>query len=174
MGFYAEAMEQMRVRATSPDGNITGTMDGLSGGEISFAEGTYRHYTERSLEHQLSVLAKLLMVGRRRAQREALEAATGMTASAEDPTKAEPLRRRFLERWAELNSAGMSPSACFYLSATGMRDYHVVIKDGTLRRLSEPELVDEIRGAITALLDDQARNAKALHKEIYETRTKTR
>lgn len=175
MGRYAEAMRQMHVRVTSPDGQIFGIMDGPAGGEISFAEGTYRHYTERSLERQFSALAKLLVVARRRAQREALEAATGMTAADEDPKKADdPRRRRYLEQLAELNSEGMSPRACVYLSSTGMRDFNVVIKDGTLQRLEEAELVEELRGANAALLLDQRRNAAALHKDIYEPQSKTR
>lgn len=175
MGSYAEAMQQMHVRVTSPDGQIFGIMDGPVGGEISFSEGTYRHYTERSLERQLAALAKLLMVARRRAQREALEAATGMIASDEDPRKVDdPRRRRYLERWAELTSEGMSPGECVFLSATGMRDFNVVIKDGTLQRLEEQDLVEELRGANAALLQDQRRNAQALHKEIYDIKSKTR
>lgn len=175
MGYYAEAMRRMHVRVTSPDGQIFGIMDGPAGGAITFAEGTYRHYTERSLERQLAALAKLLVVARRRAQREALEAATGMTAAEEDPRKADdPRRRRYLEQLAELKSEGMSPGACVYVSATGMRDFNVVIKDGTLQRLDETELLEELRGANAALLDDQNRNATALHEEIYETDTKAR
>lgn len=174
MGDYADLLEKMKVRVTSPDGMVFCTMTGPDNGDMVFAENAYRHYTERALEHQLSVLAKLIMVARRRAQRQALEAATGMTAAPEDPKQADPLRRRYLEQWDEMTCEGMSPGQCVYVSATGMSDFNVVIKDGTIRQLEEEELIQEIRGANEALLLDLERRSTALHDEIHETKTRGR
>lgn len=169
MGRYAELMQRMHVRVSSPDGNIVGVMDGTSGGSLAFEEGSYRTYTERSLERQLAALGKLMVVGRRRAQREALQTATGFAAAADDPAESDdPKHRRYLERWAQLTCEAMSPGECVYLSATGMRDWTVVIKDGTLRRLDETELLAEVHGAVMRLLDDQRDKENALFHEIYQ------
>ncbi|HZE41106.1 MAG TPA: hypothetical protein VE172_20090 [Stackebrandtia sp.] len=159
----------MNVRVTSPDGNITGTMIGPSGGTLAFREGSYPRYSERSLEKQLAALAKLLVVGRRRAQREAIQAATGFAGKAENPSDVDnPQRRKYLEKWHRLKVEGMSPSESVYMSATGMLDWSVVIKDGTLRKLDENSLLHQVRGAVIQLLEAQRDKEDELFQQIYE------
>lgn len=80
MGGITEQVDALVLTETTPDGLVDGVHTGVDGVTLSFRQGHYRHYTERTLEPQLTALFTRLTAAYRRAHAEILARATGREA----------------------------------------------------------------------------------------------
>jgi hypothetical protein len=166
MGVLAERLAGMRVRASLPNGGVSGEFSAERGVDISFSWGTYRTLDERELERRLASLAKLLRVAQAREYYAAVSEAFGRTVTKELP----PLTPRdvaYDKARAELVAEGWSADGRVGVAVRGMAAWTVRIAGGTLRALDEREFAERFRQAGAELLRDQAAKIQALKDQIY-------
>lgn len=166
MGQMADRLAALVVTAFSPDGQIEGSYGAAAGANIRFNGNSYRHYTERGLGHQLSRMAVLVWIAHQRGHDATVAEVTGQPVSRRQETW-DARRRRYREEQAETESEGMSTGGLVYFRNTGMRDWHIVIRDGTLSKLDEPEFVKEFLSGYAALSLDYRQKMTELRTKHY-------
>lgn len=166
MGVMADQLANMRRTVSSPDGQLTAELRGNRLAGLTFQGNTYRYYTERTLERQLSRLALRLWTSYQRGYDEAITAATGEPVDRDTRTW-DARRRRFRQAQAAAVSRGMSPNEWIYVETTGMVTWHVVIRDGALTALDEAAFVTEVFGAYRAMTDDYRAQVRQLRADHY-------
>ncbi|GAA4921390.1 hypothetical protein LX16_4942 [Stackebrandtia albiflava] len=150
MGTMAELLANLHHKVYSPDGQLEAELRGDRVVNLAFRAGTYRHYTERTLETQLARLALRTWTAYQRGYDAALSEATGRVVERGRETW-DAGRRRFRDAQAAMVSKGMSPGRLVYVETTGMTSWHFVIRDGALRTTEEPAFVAEVLGAYRAV-----------------------
>ncbi|MGH8877617.1 MAG: hypothetical protein ACRD0P_09785 [Stackebrandtia sp.] len=166
MGLMAERLDALVASASSPDGRIEGSYGSAAGASIRFLGSSYRHYTERGLEHQLSRLAILIWTAYQRGYDTTVAEVSGHPVSRSTETW-DANRRRFREEQAATVAEGMSDGGLVYFQNTGMLDWHIIIRDGTLSKLDENEFVDELLSGYAALSRDYRRKMTELRTKHY-------
>jgi hypothetical protein len=167
MGVLADRLDSMRVRASSPDGSITGELRDRTQVYLSFAPGSYRDYDEASLEEQLAGLARLLWASRMKEYYAAASEAFGEKVTKEPPPVS-PRDAAFYEARDELVAEGRSADGRIHIAVRGMRTWTIRIKDGTLRALDQEAFSARVREAAGMLIDDQLTKVRALKLKFYE------
>ncbi|WP_244615695.1 hypothetical protein [Stackebrandtia albiflava] len=162
----ADRLSSMVVDVRSPDGRIRATLRHRDELTLYFSGDAYRHYQERTLEYQLARLATLMWVDYQRQYDEAVAAVVGHPVE-EDRESWNANRRRFREEQAETKASGMSPGNVVYVENVGMRNWHVVVRDGTVARVPEEEFAAECVGAFHTLMRDHADNMRRLRAKHY-------
>ncbi|MGH8879036.1 MAG: hypothetical protein ACRD0P_17125 [Stackebrandtia sp.] len=150
MGIMADRLDAMVINVSSPDGQVHGELRDRDAITVSFQDNSYRHYTERGMEHQLSRLAVLLWTGYQRGYDAALTEATGQPVTRSTETW-DANRRRFRDEQAKTVAKGMSKEGYIYVETTGMLSWQIVIRDGTLKKLDETQFAEELIGAYHAM-----------------------
>lgn len=166
MGIMADRLNNMHVQVSSPDGQIQGVYRNRDDLSLSFTGSSFKHYQERTLEFQLSRLALLLWTGYQRVYDNAVSEVVGHPVKDERHTW-DANRRRFREEQAKTVVQGMSDGKQVYLENTGMRNWHVVIKDGTVQTLDEEQFNTECVSAFYALMADHRMKMAALRNKHY-------
>lgn len=165
MGVVAEKLAGLTVSESSPDGNIAVRTKAGQLQEISFRPGTYEHYTEAGLAHQLARTATLLYLGHERGVQRIMEDA-GLHRAADPSQARDETQRRYLEQLRVLSVAGAGPRECVTFEIAGMARWQCRIAGGTLQRLPEREFVAEVAAAAGDLLRKN-RFEKALLKNEF-------
>lgn len=166
MGSLGEHLDTMTVRASSPDGQIEVELSGDQVESLSFRGNTYRHYTERTLESQLSRLAVRAWTGYQRSYDAAVSEAVGRPVERPRETW-DANRRRFRQAQAATRSEGISANGWVYLETTGMVTWNFVIRDGALTEWDESGFVAEVLSAHQAMRRDYSKNMTLLRRKYY-------
>lgn len=152
MGIVGDRLDNLRVETSSPDGQVTGVLRPPSELAIAFSYDRYRHYTERDLEHQLSVLVEQLWTEYREARLAAVVEATGRSAGEDTPWDANS--RRYRAERDESRYEGMSNGRSVFVRSTGLLRWRFVIRDGALHALGEAALAADVASGYAALMRD--------------------
>jgi hypothetical protein len=161
MGELADRLLDLAVTATSPDGQVSASVQRQGRAvEVSFRPAAYRRYREAQLAHQLNQLATLTFTRYRRQEDEVLAGALG-------PASADGIQhRRYRDRLARL--VAKSSGDGIRISSRGLVSWEVTLASGLLRRMPEPEFVTEMVGAVARLLDGYTAQALRLKDEIFD------
>lgn len=164
MGVLADLLDALVVTVSSPDGQITAVLRNRRELDVSFVDGGYRKYTERSLEHQLSRLLVSLWNEHRRGCDAALAEALGHPV--EKPRESwDTNERRFKAERVETVAEGMSRQKCIFMRTTALMSWDVVVRDGTLIKLDEAEFTADLLSAYRVLYPNY-------HAKLAELRAK--
>lgn len=163
MGIVADRLAAMRIELSSPDGTLTGILRSSDDLTFEFGEGALRHYTERGLEHQLSVLFGRLWAAYRQARLAAVAEATGRPAEPFKPWRANG--RRYETEREETVAQGMSTGNHVFVSSTGLRRWHIVVRDGSLSAMDEADFAAEVNSGYAAMMNDW-------HQKLHQLRAK--
>ena len=166
MGTYADLMDALTLRVTSPDGQLAATLTGRSKLDIAFADGSYSRYTERALEEQAKYLLQSVFSAQRRAHFDALSKAQGRMIT-EEPPPADNRGKRYRELVAEAVATGDSRRGTVRVGNRGITEWKVRIADGTLGRLSSQEFTGELGSALQAMLRELFVKRGQLRREAY-------
>ncbi|MGH8876604.1 MAG: hypothetical protein ACRD0P_04555 [Stackebrandtia sp.] len=171
MGIYADRMRALNLTFTSPDGKVAARLTNNTNMALSFQPNAYREYKEGSLEIQLTALMRLAHAGRRRAHMEALSESMMKTAGrpAEPPKDWQLSQKqlKFRNKHAELESRGKSQNDVLRVLNTGMRNWEVRIKPGTLDKTTEDEFKREFTSAIANMMTDYRFKIADLKQAVY-------
>ncbi|ADD39829.1 hypothetical protein [Stackebrandtia nassauensis] len=152
MGILAERLDSLSIETSSPDGQITGVFRPTSALSVHFRDGGYRGYTERGLERQLAALVASAWARYWRARQAAVAEATGEPAVPHQPW--DTAGRRYRAERDRTRCEGMSAGHRVHVSHTGLRDWNVVVRDGTLSTLDEFGFAAELESGFTAAMRD--------------------
>ncbi|GID91351.1 hypothetical protein ACFQFC_10855 [Amorphoplanes digitatis] len=166
MGEFADRIDTMLVRASTPDGAIAGELRDRDRLTLTFRQGWYDLCDDHDLERRLAVLANLLWVSRTREYWRAFSDVTGQTVTGED----RPISARDVDWRAErdeLVARGYSADGRISVKAVGMRQWEVHIAPGTVRGLSEHEFAAAAAQAAGELINHQFAQIAALSNKYY-------
>lgn len=167
MGIVADWRNNLGIDVASPDGQIRGRMANEEHPTIAFHDNAYRHYHERSLEHQLSRLCTLMWTAYQRGYNEAISRVTGLPAKENRP-RPDARRLRFYAARDAIRARGMSAGSYSYVECTGLRSWHVVVKDHTIANLCEDDFIADAMTAYDAMLRDFRSKVTAVRIEHLE------
>lgn len=143
MALLRDRLSSLKVNVTSPDGQLKARLVGGNDLTLAFRPGTYRHYNERDLEHQLERLAVLTWVGYRRGYFEAMAETSGQTVDEVQKPHWDAKYRRYYEAVAEMVAKGESPSGAIKARSKGFAFWKVRIEDGTIEAFDENRFLSE-------------------------------
>ena len=169
MGVLADRLDRMRIRVTSPNGKITAELYDRTAVRLSFAPGSYRWYSERTMERQLAGLGRVLWANRMKGYYQALSEAFGATVTREST----PVTQRDLAYAAArdtLVAEGRSPDGQIRITVRGMREWTIRITDGTLDALPERRFAAGVEQAASELILDQFAKVRQLKDHHYGER----
>lgn len=169
MGELADRLDRVIVQETSPDGRITATQAHQNQITLQFLPGAYWRYDEPMLEDQLTALARAVRSSCRRTFYEAVSEVTGRSTTAEEAERELDGRtRRFHEAQQALQIRAGSPDGWIAAETQGLDRWHIRIKKGALRRLSEERFVAEAMAALGELLAAFRDRDRELRDEIFD------
>lgn len=166
MGRIADRLDAMTIKANSPDGTIRSTLVGRSQLSLEFTSGGYERRDERELEHQLAKLATLTWTAYFRGYTEVVTS-EGMTVMAAPEDEWNSHDRRYQEELREVEGRGESKNGHVKARTLALLRWQVRIKDGAVRKLSEPEFVNEALTAAGRAIKDYRVKSTQLRKEFF-------
>ncbi|MEU4426100.1 hypothetical protein AB0F81_36230 [Actinoplanes sp. NPDC024001] len=161
-----EQLDDLRVRATTPDGAMTAELHGRSALRLTFARGWYDRSTDDEVTRKLTALAGRLWVARTREYWRILGAESGEYLTGEDRalgTRADAYR----EGRNALVAEGRSENGRVTIRVSGMRSWTVDVIPGTIHTCDEHEFAAMVEQAGAELIRDQYRKIARLKGEIY-------
>jgi hypothetical protein len=169
MGELSDRLDRVVVRETSPDGRITATQVHRSQITLQFLPGAYWRYDESMLEGQLTELAHSVRSSCRRTFYEAVSEVTGWSVTAnETERELDGQTRRFREAQQALQVRVSSPGDWIIAEIQGLDRWHIRIKKGALRRLSEEQFIAEAMAALGELLAEFRDRDRELRDEFFD------
>lgn len=166
MGIMADRLNSMVVKTSSPDGEIAGEYRPKGDTTVRFLGDSFRRYQERELESQLAELAKRWWHGYERGYDLALAEANGGAVERVDPGDGRQVRLQ--KEKAETVYEGMSAGGRVYFHCIGLREFRVVIRDGTLSQCDESGFAGEVVTGYLALLRDYRSKFKRLRDKHFK------
>lgn len=151
-------LERLNVMATSPDGSVQARMSNAAGLQVKLESGTADRHTERSLGVQLAAAVNGAITGYRKGRARAfgtLRASWGMPNRPDADPGLQDEAQTVTTSGAGNVSVRMRAET---VTAVGLRP-------GTLRRISETELLDELRDALLS--------AMTRHAELITAKSRT-
>lgn len=166
MGEFADRVDTMLVRASTPDGTVHAELRDRTRLAMTFREGFYDQCSDHDLERRLSVLANLLWVARTREYNRIYSDLTGDYSTGESPAISERDIAWRAER-DSLEAYGSSADGRIRVRSIGGRDWQVSIRPGTARNLDEYQFASAAAEAAGELIDDQFVKLAALSNKYY-------
>jgi hypothetical protein len=167
VGELRDRLDAVAVEATSPDRNIrVGTHGEASSIDVVFRPGAYRRYRESDLAHQLAQAMTQLFDQYRHAQRNAVHAVYEIVVHGDD-SDADPESRQYHQRSSQLAASGEDENGTVMISSQGLVTWQLTISNGTTRRLTEQEFLDDLSAAFHDLLIGYRAQLVLLKDEIY-------
>ena len=149
MDSLADRLDSIRLRVQAPGSEIYADLHNRKDVSISFGESVYEWMTERTLEHLLASMGRLLYVEWIRRYRAELDEAFLNAAGPETQND-----RDFIAARAAMESSGRSQDGRVTLSVTGMQNLEVHIIRGTILELNENEFSARLHEAVQDLADN--------------------
>jgi hypothetical protein len=169
MGELADRLDRVVVRETSPDGRIIATQVHRNQITLQFLPGAYWRYDESMLEGQLTALARAVRSSCQRTFYETVSEVTGLSVTAaEAERELDGHDRRFREAQRELQVRAGSPGDWITVEIQGLDRWHIRIKKGALRRLSEERFVAEAMAVLGELLAAYRDRDRELREEFFD------
>ncbi|HZE38297.1 MAG TPA: hypothetical protein VE172_05745 [Stackebrandtia sp.] len=155
MSEFETRYHRMTVTATSPDGEITGTMNNQLRLSVTFVhEDAFYDYDGEALAHQLGALLRGLDAGRQRGVR-AIYTQAGMTVSDSDSPHWDANERRYHAGLRELASLGHSATGAIEIAAFGtLTGHQVTIDSHHLGDMELREFLSQLHDAYRNLIQD--------------------
>lgn len=151
-------LERLNVMATSPDTSVQARMSNAAGLQVKLELGAVDRHTERSLGTQLTAAVSGAITGYRKGAAKAfgtLRAQWGMPSRPDaDPA--------FQDEPQTVTTSGAGNVS---VRMRGETVTAIGLRPGTLRRISEPELLDELRDALLS--------AMTRHVELVTAKSRT-
>lgn len=158
----AERLDGIRVRVRAPGTEIDAELRNRTGITVSFGESVYDFIDESALERALAGLARLLWAGWQRQYRAAIDE-TNLNIEVDDLRDS-----NFFADRAKVEAIGKSNDARITITATGMENFTVHIKPGTVREISEDQFAENASEAAAKLIQDFQVKVDDLKKRYYE------
>ncbi|GLY32497.1 hypothetical protein [Kineosporia sp. NBRC 101731] len=166
MGELAERVNQLKVFVSTPDNGMTAELQGRDQLSVTFQEGLYRRSDEAGLERKIATLANLLWLAHTREYWRIFRDVTGNYLAGSDHSQNSSVGERQQAR-DSVEAIGVSANGAIKLRSTGLRQWHVSIRGGTLRDLSERDFTASLGEAAQRLL---RAHAVKLAKLSYQDR----
>ncbi|MGW4940559.1 hypothetical protein ACWEOZ_03095 [Actinoplanes sp. NPDC004185] len=159
------------ISASSPDGRIwAATTDGTDV-RISFSHGSFEHYPDAVLAHQLSRLGQAMWIAFQRSQDDLHERRLNsflVVTGPGDPPERTPEQAAYAEALNEVIGVGTSPDGSITVRTTGALYWDVDFPDGTVGRLGERAFVSQLTTAVQAMLADREKKIAGLKAEFLD------
>ena len=165
MGVIADKLDNMAIKANSPDQNIAAMISNRTKVSLKFNPNTYNSYSEGSLEHQLSRLAELAWINWQRGYEEVLHS-RDMRVMKPSLAKDEDTRK-FLENRFDIESFGSSNDDNVRVKTRGLRHWKVRIRPGTISELEEETFCRSCLEAVAMVIDDYNIKNEAYKEELH-------
>ncbi|MFI6044710.1 hypothetical protein ACIA8C_23990 [Nocardia sp. NPDC051321] len=157
----AERLDNIRIRVRAPGTEVEAEFTRRTDFALFFEEGAYAFVDEAILERTLTSIAKLLWVQWQRQYRRAIED-TDLIIDAVDSADI-----NFFAERDEIEAVGVSSDHRITISTTGLRDFSVHIKPGTVRELTERRFSISAAAAAKRLLQDYQEKVEEV-KQRYQ------
>lgn len=167
VGEFARKLDEMTVRAKSPDGRVLGELRGGRQIEVGFAdeEAYWEYGDEAELADQLTAVLSGLMSGRRQGREALVREATGREPG--DGRHWNARRRRFRDERDLILARGVSHDRWAQVESVGLLDWKVSIAQGALEQLDGDSLCAEVQVAFAEMWEDHAEELYLLKQEVY-------
>lgn len=156
-----DPLDSLVLTVRSPDSNIEAEVDIDYHIELRFRAGSFHHYNEAMLEHQLSQLARLAWVGYQREYLAAVE------ASGRVINDWNPKRRAYREALANIEVSAASRGGHIEVHSVGLERWSCRIEPGTLARLGQERFVAEAESAVANLVTQYVHRVVLLKDEHF-------
>lgn len=165
-----DLFRKMTVTAESPDGKIWARVYEYTRVQVGFRPWTFERYDETALAAQLGRLGLLTWVAWSRERTETYRRSLGLGAGeARDAGRGgDPHRERYEADLQAVEGTGVSARGTLRVHTVGMMRWRVDIEPGTLRRLGEQPVVDEIHSAFASLMRDRERKIITLKGDYFD------
>lgn len=148
MAGIVDSFNKMTITATSPDGNLRGTLTGGRRFTFGFRPGTFEDYSSGSAELQAGRLISELCAGVRTGSRKILDKHD--VEVIESSALWDKRRRDYHSEVDQISVAGMSGSRTVRVSAMGDQ-VTVKLKPGTWDSMTEHSFTSELAHAATMM-----------------------
>lgn len=159
-------LDNMKIGATSTDGNLRAELSGRTHVELRFREDSYHDYRDGELARHLTELAHRLTAGCRDGQRMIMERDSGRPV--DDGPHWNARIRRLREAKLRLGAGGDSPGGRVRIRTLGLHEWAVRIAPGTVRELDQAQFQSHVSTAIALLWLDYRRNLAGLRRRFRE------
>ncbi|HZE38856.1 MAG TPA: hypothetical protein VE172_08580 [Stackebrandtia sp.] len=153
METYAQLMERLDLRVSSPDKRIKARIKGRNAFDIKFLGNAYREYTTSAMEGQFEGLCQLVWVGYRKAALTARSRTPGAFRSDQDEEPLSTAEEELFAKRKQLEFEAMSSRGSITLACRGWRRWKVTIAPRTLDTLSEEKFLSEARSVVPRILN---------------------
>ncbi|MEV0647896.1 hypothetical protein AB0I28_21775 [Phytomonospora sp. NPDC050363] len=166
MGIVTERVERMNIKVASPDGSVRATL-AFRGLSVRIKPGTAELHNERSLTVQVEAVLASAFTGYERA----VEMIRSEVAGGRRPPNLEDLpeehpRRRLDAEASRLTVTAYSAEDYVSLTWRGKKDFTVELRPGTVRRLTEGELAEELNSALADAARQRAVRLREIHRRL--------
>ncbi len=165
----SEELSNVRVRVTSPDGRIEGSMRGMGAAAFRFLYDSYETYYERSdpsvLEHQLSRGATLLVVAYKKARWELLEP-RGFRKYGQSYPAPSMRHEKYLKLGSTLVAKGQSADGRVRAASRGMFDFKLRLASDIFRAYDQAAFLAAANMAMVNLREDHAAKLAQLRHDL--------
>jgi len=167
MASIAERAASMTISVVSPDNQIRGVLKGgFTNPQLQFRPGCYPYYDERTLEHQLASLAKLMYTGYQRGYNQIIDEAGGTRTV--DPRMAGSIADiGYLTELRQLTVQGASRDNIVRVRSLALMDWKVRIADGTVQAVEEERFLQYALEAARTVVQEFQYERIALVDEYY-------
>lgn len=159
---HAQRVDAIHLQVELPRSEIYAELRHRDQVTITFGPGVYDFLSERSLEHAVGNLGRLLLTGWTRAYQATLDERIRSAQGVRDQRD-----RQFVEDRARIESCGTSYDERIVITARGLFDYDVSIADGTIRAIDEHEFAERLRDAVVQLVQDYMTQIRELQDRYY-------
>lgn len=161
-------LRAMKIKATSPDKRVLGTLQRRHQTELFFAdEEAYDEYTDvNALAYQMQEVLRRLTSAYREGRQTVLSQVPGW--QPEDQSHWDAKRRRFQSERDGIFAQGVSPGRFVQIEAIGLHDWTVVVLAAALSELNAEAFRFEANTALKALREDHAAELCLLKEEVYD------
>lgn len=162
-GRVSERVARLRIEAVSPDGSVRAALTTTDIG-LRLRPGMAERHTDAGLARQVGAALAAVFQGYGKAVAMLrAELADGRPTTAPEDLAAGHPRRRLREAASELVVEAFSRDDFVAVTWRGAADFTVELRPGTIRRLTEDELREELESALAAAARQRRRQMRDVH-----------
>lgn len=164
---FGKRLNEMTVRATSPDSNVRAVLRGRGQASISLtsADVLDQYSNVEALAGQIAHAIERVMSGAEQGRRKLVDEFSRLRVDDTPHWDAE--RRRYRADRDELPARGKSPHDIVRVETAGLRTWTVGIRPGALERVTAAELCSEVNHAVKDVHRNYAQRLYELKKQRF-------
>jgi hypothetical protein len=168
MGLVRDRLATLSIDAQSPDGTINVSLSRAGGIKVALGQRIADQHTEESFEEQLEEALMAVLAGYEEATELIRSEARGGNPPADAASPFGKRRDAVKTAVEELQVKVTSPRGFVAIEWVGRDDIVVALRAGTLHKLDNEALTQEINSTIKMLGRERAIKAMSIHKQVYQ------